>query len=121
MSPIKCEEALNDCREMSKHPKFPIGEMHRSSTIAFNLDDGLCKMELLKTRNSTGSICSSNTKNTSMLSCTSIRFNKMMRRIFLISILWIASLCWDHVHNYKEQVEADPIIKWKRKIFPFMS
>ena len=125
MSPYKYhnKDSLTCCEETIELTPFPLCDLHKSSTIAFNIDDGIVKTELTDLRSYNGSICSSSFSFTNELSDTYKNFKKTIKifcllviAIFLMAALWIAFLWWDHINNH-EHGKSDQITNWKRKIF----
>ena len=126
MSPNKyhIKDSLTFCEETIEITPFPLCDLHKSSTVAFNIDDGIVKTELTDLRSSDESICSSSFSLTNELSDTYKDFKKTIKifcllviAIFLIAALWIAFLWWDHNNNYHEHGKSNQISTWNRKIF----
>ena len=118
----------SSCEDSSFLSSFQLPNLHWSSTVSFNLNDGNVEIRLTKIISSNGSNCSSCFSLTDGLSVTYDELKKILKcvgflviLIFTMAVLWIAYLWWDHNNNHYKQVEEDEIITWKRKIFPFMS
>ena len=128
MSPYKYQnkDSLTCCEETIELTPLPLCNLHKSSTVAFNIDDGIVKTELTDSRSSKGSICSSSFSFTIELSDTYKNFKKTIQifcllviAIFLMAALWIAFLLWDHFNYHPEHGKSDQSSTWKRKIFSF--
>ena len=115
------EDSLTCCEEKIELTPLPLCDLHKSSTVAFNIDDGIVETELTVLRLSNGR----NSSNlTNKLSDTYKNFKKTIKifcllviAIFLMAALWIAFLWWDHINNHHEHGKSDQISTWKRKIF----
>ena len=125
MSPCRYNigDTLICCEESTE--LIPLCDLHKSSTIAFNIDDGIVKTELTDFRSCDGSICSSSSSLTNELSDKYKDFKKKIKIlllfyfvIFIMAPLWLAYLWWDQTNNDQEHGEADLISTWNWKIFP---
>ena len=88
-------ECVNDCKEMPNPFISTPGEIHWPSTVSFNLDDGLFKMELLKNRTFTGSISAAITACWVPLPWGSTRWGT-----------WLESSVWLKTNLINENIDA---------------
>ena len=115
------EDSLTCCEETIEPIPFPLCDLQKSSTVAFNIDDGIVETELTVLRLSNGR----NSSNlTNKLSDTYKNFKKTIKILcllvimfFLMAALWIVYLWWDTTNNHHGHGESDQISTWKRNIF----
>ena len=113
-------DTLTCCEESEE--LISLCDLQKSSTVGFNIVDGIVQTELKDLRS-----CNGSSSWTNELSDTYMDSKKKIKicllfyiAIFMMAALWLAYLWWDHTNNDQEHGEADLISTWKRKIFPFV-